>query len=534
VFKKVINNSIQHFRSKSAPDANHQYAAKIATHTMLPNSGLSLEWGQPSPLPHAEPSPARYPMDCLAPDLLRVVQAIAEKTQAPDAIAAQSVLAAVSLTFASRAKVQTLGSNANAACYFVLVALSGERKSATDRLAMGGINRTVMELRQEYANLIKEHEKIIKSLGRDEAKPTRPACPNFLVTEPTIEGAFKAIASGAGFLGWFSDEAATFFGGHSMSADKMALTCGSISKFWDGAFFIRPRVTLEGDGYVPPTPTTLNLMFQPNLIRQSFGNEFMLGQGILARMLPAWPESNMGRRRYKQVDASVDAIVDEFQDATAKALRDTLDDPVEKMVTLSDAAFKECVAFHDDVEAELGRGKWAADISSFAAKAPEHACRLAAIMTLYETQRALSAKQKLIDGEQVAADIVQKADDGKQGAVFQDQDAQVISGSTMEKACRLVKYHLQQFKYLCVAGTNEDAVDHAQKLLDWLKSNLSPGGSFATERILQAGPVRTRNRHTMDKALKILEQHDWIAKLPDGTVVDNKPRRRAYTINPNA
>lgn len=81
-------------------------------------------------------------------------------------------------------------------------------------------------------------------------------------------------------------------------------------------------------------------MFQPNLIPQSFGNEFMLGQGILARMLPAWPESNMGKRPYRRSEASEDAIVDKFQEVTAKALRNTLEDPIEKTLRLSDGAFR--------------------------------------------------------------------------------------------------------------------------------------------------------------------------------------------------
>ena len=499
MFKKFVNKSVQRFWGGSAQPPAGSRRAKGTTRIVLPRGESAPEWGQPSPLPHAEPPPTPYPLNCLSPGLREVVEAISKKTQAPEAIAAQSVLAAISLTYASRVKVQTLSSTANAACFFVLVALSGERKSATDGWAMGGVNRTVLELRQEHAQLAKEHEEIARTSERGEAKPPRPVCPNFLVTEPTIEGAFKAISSGAGFLGWFSDEAATFFGGHSMSQDKLALTCGIISKFWDGSFFMRPRVTQEGDGYVPPTPTTLNLMFQPTLIRQSFGNEFMLAQGILARMLPAWPESNMGKRPYRRSEASDDAIVDKFQDLTAMALRNTLEDPTEKTLRLSGGAFKQCVAFHDAVEPELGRGGWAADISSFAAKAPEHACRLAALMTLFE-----------------------------------DPEATEISEATMTSACGLVRYYLQQFKYLCVAGTNEDAVSHAQKLLDWLKSNLSPGEGFATERILQTGPVPTRRRQTMDKALAILVQHDWIAKLPDRTVVDDKPRHRAYMLNPNA
>ncbi|TMV14586.1 DUF3987 domain-containing protein [Arenibacterium halophilum] len=497
--KRTIMGIVQSILSRSQQSAEGTSGITKATKVRLPTGEAPQKWNSPSPLPHAEPAAIAYPVESLSEGLGKVVRAVAATTQAPEAIAAQSVLAAVSLTYASRASVQTLGSSANAACFFVLVALSGERKSATDRLTMGGVNRTVLELRQEHEELVKEHEDALRNLERGDPAPSRPEFPNFLVTEPTIEGAFKAISSRAGFLGWFSDEASTFFGGHSMSKEKQALTCGTLSQLWDGSFFVRPRASQDGDGYVPPTPTTLNLMFQPNLIRDSFGNEFMLGQGILARMLPAWPESNMGKRRYRPIAPSDDAIVRVFQDDTARALRDTLADPTVKALRLSDGAFRQCVAFHDDVEGELGRGKWAADISSFAAKAPEHACRIAALMTLYE-----------------------------------DPDATLVSEGTMPGACEIVRYHLQQFKYLCVSGTNEEAVAHAQKLLDWLRSNFAPGSGFATDVVLQKGPVRTRTRKAMDMALGILVQHEWIAKLPEGTVVDGKARRRAYQLNPSA
>ncbi len=497
--KQSIIQSVQRVLGVSRQTRESDPAKKGPARVELPKGESRFEWNQPSPLPHADAPTRPYPLECLGSGLSEVVRAIAKKTQAPEAIAAQSVLAVVSLTIASHAKVQTLGSLANAACYFVLIALSGERKSATDHWAMGGVNRTILDLRREHSQHLKEHEELVATLERGDPKPAKPVCPNFLVTEPTIEGAFKAISSGAGFLGWFTDEAATFWGGHSMSQEKQALTCGTLSKFWDGAFFIRPRATQEGDGYVPPTPTTVNLMFQPNLIRGTFGNEFMLGQGILARMLPAWPESKMGKRRYRRSDASDDAIVDAFQGITAAALRKTLGEPTEKTLELSEGAFSACVAFHDNIEVELGRGRWAADISSFAAKAPEHACRIAALLTPYE-----------------------------------DQEAILISQETMLNACGIVKYHLEQFKYLCVAGTNEDAVSHAQKLLDWLRGNLAPGSGFATDLILQKGPIRTRNQKAMDQALSVLIQHDWVAKLPEGAVVDGKRRRRAYILNPNA
>jgi hypothetical protein len=451
----------------------------------------------PTRLPHAEPPPEDYPVNCLSPALRRVVDAITGMTQAPTAIAAQSVLSVVSLAYASRAKVETLGSTANAASYFVLIALSGERKSAADNLAMGGINRTVLEIRAEHARAEQEYEQLVSSLPRGEERPLRPVCPSFLVTEPTVEGAFKAIGSRAGFLGWFTDEAAAFWGGHSMSREKQALTCGNLSKFWDGSFFIRPRGTQEGDGYVPPTPTTLNLMFQPILIPDTYGNALFLNHGLLARMLPAWPESRMGTRFYRPSTAADRAAVEAFQTASADALRHTLADLTERKLTLSDGARDVCIEFHDEVEKRLAPGKWAADISGFAGKAPEHACRLAALMTLYE-----------------------------------DRDATIVSQDIMTKACGIVKYYLKQYKHLCAAGTNDATVALAQTLLDWLRQNVAPGSGFATDRILQSGPVGTRNARILDQALEVLARHDWVARLPEGTVIAGKKRRKAWVLNP--
>lgn len=472
--------------------------------TKVPKPNFAIPTGEAAPtpqeptaLPHAEPSKAAYPIECLTPKLFRAAEAIARLTQGPNAIAAQSVLSVASLAVASRAKVQTLGSPSNASSAFVTVALSGERKSAADKIGMAGVDKVVMTSRKEHENAMAAHKTALSGLGRGEEKPAKPVCPNFLVTESTIEGAFKFIASGTGFLGWFTDEAAAFWGGHSMSKDERAKTSGILSKLWDGSYFFRPRATQEGDGYVPPTATTINLMFQPTLIRNTYGDEFLMGQGILARMLPCWPESKMGTRQYQPATADDRAAAAFFQDEIEAALNATLKDPTERMLTLSEDALEICIDLHDKIEAEIGPGGWASDVSSFASKAPEHACRLAAIMTLFE-----------------------------------DRDAETISAEVMQSACTLVKYYLSQFKYLCVAATNETEIAHAQSLLDWLLRNLTPGEAFATDRLLQFGPVHTRRARALDRALGILNEYGWINDLPPGTLIDGKKRRKAYQLSP--
>lgn len=454
---------------------------------------------EPARLPHAEPPAAVFPLDCLTPKLRCAAEAIVKKTQAPAAIAAQSVLSVASLVAGSRAKVQTLGSPSNATAAFVTIALSGERKSAADKLANAGINRVIMRLREEHEVAVARHKSEVAKSGRGEAKPSAPVCPGFLVTEPTVEGAFKTIASGCGFLGWFTDEAASFWGGHSMSKDQRAKTSGIVSKFWDGDHFFRPRAGQDGDGYVPPTATTINLMFQPTLIRDTYGDEFLIGQGLLARMLPCWPESNMGKRKYRRPTEEDEAAVERFADGVEAALTNTLDNADERLLKLSEDALGTCIEFHDNIETELDRGGWAADISGFASKAPEHACRIATIMTLFE-----------------------------------DPDATEVTDEVMKAACRMVKYYLGQYKYLCIAATNETEMNHAQALLDWLLKNLKPGDGFGTDTILQCGPVHARRAKSLARQLDILKQYGWVNELPSGTTIGGKKRRKAYRLSPKA
>jgi hypothetical protein len=454
---------------------------------------------EPTPLPHAEPAEVGFPVGCLTPKLRSAAEAIISKTQAPAALAAQSVLSVASLVAGSRAKVQTLGSPANATAAFVTIALSGERKSAADKIAKTGIDRVIMRLRREHEIAMARHKSELACAGRGEEKPAAPVCPSFLVTEPTVEGAFKSIASGCGFLGWFTDEAASFWGGHSMSKDQRAKTSGIVSKFWDGDYFFRPRAGQEGDGYVPPTATTINLMFQPTLIRDTYGDEFLIGQGLLARMLPCWPASNMGSRKYRRPTEEDEAAAGRFHDEVEAALLHTLADPTERSLTLSEEALNHCIEFHNSIETELGRGGWAADISGFASKAPEHACRLAAIMTLFE-----------------------------------DGTAETVSGEVMKASCEMVRYYLDQYKFLCIAATNETEISRAQTLLDWLRKNLKPGDGFATDRVLQFGPVAARRSKALDRQLAVLMQYGWVHALPAGTKIDGKKRRKAFRLSPKA
>lgn len=90
----------------------------------------------PQPLMREIPPGAPFPMEALGP-LRQAVEAVADISQAPIAIAAQSALSVASLAVQGFADVETLGGDAPCSLFCLTIAESGERKStcAPDQIA---------------------------------------------------------------------------------------------------------------------------------------------------------------------------------------------------------------------------------------------------------------------------------------------------------------------------------------------------------------------------------------------------------------
>ena len=173
----------------------------------------------PEPLLREAPLPAPYPVASLGP-LREAAQAIAWLTQAPPAIAAQSVLGAAALAVQGHADVATLGGVRPCALYLLTVAQSGERKSGCDRLAMQAVRTHERELADIYRTerrdadaarevWAKQKAGIIAGMGRKDSptsplvaedelralgeEPPAPLLPSLTVTDPTLEGLTKNV-----------------------------------------------------------------------------------------------------------------------------------------------------------------------------------------------------------------------------------------------------------------------------------------------------------------------------------------------------
>jgi Protein of unknown function (DUF3987) len=144
-----------------------------------------------------------------------------------------------------------------------------------------------------------------------------------------------------------------------MSEDSALRYLALLNRLWDGLAFRRDRTTAQSF-VVQGRRLTCSLMMQEVVFTRLMAARGGAARGIgfLARFLLAWPMSTMGMRRYQDADlsalelAAFDQRMHELLDLPLPTDRPELTLCPEKLF-MSQAARREWIAFHDDVEQEL-------------------------------------------------------------------------------------------------------------------------------------------------------------------------------------
>jgi Protein of unknown function (DUF3987) len=299
---------------------------------------------------------------------------------------------------------------------------------------------------------------------------------------PTIEGIVKNWANLHPALGIFTTEGSMFTDGHAMNDDNRMKTSGALSELWDGKPVKRVRAT-DGISIFPGRRLVLNLMMQPNVAEAFLSNEALRDQGLLSRILVAKPESLAGTRLYQEQQpedrraiiaygAHLLSIL-ETEPALAEGKRNELDPPA---LPLSAEARAAWIAFHDHIETQCGEDGELAPIRDFAAKAAEHAARIAGVVTIVE-----------------------------------DINAKEIGAQAMQGALTIVDWYLNEACRLRQAGMADPRLRRAAKLLEWIQSQ--PDGKAPFREILRLGPNQTRTKDAAEEALAILKSHNWSVEI---------------------
>jgi hypothetical protein len=480
-------------------------------------------WPEPVPLVSDQDKPRPYPIQALPPVMRDAVTAYQRYGQQPVAMVACSALGAASLVVQGLVDVGRDVLLTSAASLSILViAESGERKTAADRRMAAEIRAWEREAREEaepevrkgiarrqnweaklagirteikktYAEkLTSAAEANRKRLEAEaealEANPTVvPAMPRLFIEDATPEAIAINLAKGWPSTAIWSDEAGVVVGGAGMNEESFLRYVSLLNRCWDAPEhgFRQDRVTRDSIE-VRGRRVTVNLMMQRQVAQRFFGGQEGVARGVgaLARFLICQPESTMGSRAYRPMTAEPRELL-----AWDHRLRELLEHPLPirdrggsgnelypPILRFTEAGFAAWRAFYNKIEMQLAPAGEFATMRDFASKIAEQAARIAAIFHVIEH--------------------------GPGGAIGKD---------AVEAGCVLAEWHLVEARRVLGLGIAPDMLEGALVLLDWLKKQEAPP---SLKDILQFAPNRVRNKKRRDAAITMLTVHA-LARLED-------------------
>lgn len=463
-------------------------------------------------------------MKALGKLLAATTNAIMDKVQCPDAIAAQSVFAAAALATQGHADVvhPATGDRRPLSLFMITVAASGERKSAADRFAIEPIRLREAELHDMHQQDLKayadaralydvDRDAVLKNrkLSREERKqklaelgaaPIAPLTPLLVVNEPTMEGLHKLMAHGEPSLGLFNDEGGGFIGGHAMSDEARLRTAAGLSDLWDGKPVKRVR---GGDGVsiLRGRRLSAHLMVQPGIAERLLADPMLVQQGLISRLLVSAPASIAGTRMQRQPKPGTEMALKRYLDVMLRLLRQRQprqnpDDPElnPRQLRLSAAAVSSWKEYADECERELGVGGRLEPVRGFANKLPEQALRMSAVLELLD-----------------------------------NPIAEEVSAEAFGRAVMLARYYAGEALRLFENSAATVELQQAERLLKWLHEVWGKP-QVGLAHIYQKGPNSIRTAALARQAMAILEDHRWVVPLGDGARIEGKYHRQAWEV----
>lgn len=164
------------------------------------------------------------------------------------------------------------------------------------------------------------------------------------------------------------------------------------------------------------------------------------------------------------------------------------------ILDLSSGARVLLVGLSDALEAAQAPGGDLAHISGTASKVAEQAARIAGVLTLWR-----------------------------------DLHARDVQPGDMADAIALAQYYLSEASRLVNAATVSAEIDRAETLRRWLLESWAEP-DVQTRDVVRLGPNPLRESPKARAALGLLEQHGWLVRHEDGTVLRGAARKEAWRI----
>jgi putative DNA primase/helicase len=434
------------------------------------------DWRPINRLPEpATPTPAQFPFDALGPILGLAGSQIRHDVQAPDALAAGSVLAAASLAAQCHADViLPHGQRAPLSLFVVSGAESGDRKTAVDQVALHPVEEARREQAREYLRAVVENE--------DDKDAPRPKARSLTIAKATTEG-LQQMLKAQPSVGIFTGEGGELFGGHSLREERRSAGLAWLLKAWGGELL---DAMTRGDGLsiLLGRRVCMHVLVQPIVLRQLLTDPLAQGQGLLARCLIAQPSTLAGTRVYRECNPVQEPAVRAMHSRLTSLLH--LPPPVRadgdghelqpRPLPLAADARALWIEYYNEIERQQAHGGALEHARPFASKAAEQAARIAGVIEMVGNPQA---------------------------------DA--ITDAAMDGGMRVAEFYLAEHVRLTGAAVADRHLSLLHTLVDWLRSRGRPV-THASVLQLAPRPVRALKAQGINELLAELAERHYIRR----------------------
>ena len=453
------------------------------------------EWGELLPLAQAETTTnSPYPIHALPPLARDAVMAISEHVQSPIAMTAQCVIGAMS--HIAQAHVNAPHPfNANGepcSLYLLTEGQSGSRKSTSRNMADKAIIQHERKQYELYRRSLEQWKSGQASLNKKDretysAENPPPHDPSTLYSDITLESIAGLYVDGIlNNASIASDEAAQFFGGHTMKGDTRNQALGGYAKLFDDGFVERTRSksNLNGSGRAYDVRLTFNLQGQHEVLSEALKDPVLRGQGFLPRFILTVPENLAGTRLQDAIYQSKNANTDHRLIAYWTRCEYLLDDcprpQVEHelnngryVIPMNEDARQIDLAFYNMFEELQGKGKRYEYLQAFASRASQLARRLATVFAYFE-------------------------------------GLQWIDASTLTGACEVVKHSLNEWATYSDIEVRTES--DAEKLIKWFIRKCVDQNTVCVPKAiaLRGAPSHLRKAKAFDLCLSELIESNYV------------------------
>ena len=452
-------------------------------------------WGELLPLAQAETTTnSPYPIHALPPLARDAVMAISEHVQSPIAMTAQCVIGAMS--HIAQAHVNAPHPfNANGepcSLYLLTEGQSGSRKSTSRNMADKAIIQHERKQYELYRRSLEQWKSGQASLNKKDretysAENPPPHDPSTLYSDITLESIAGLYVDGIlNNASIASDEAAQFFGGHTMKGDTRNQALGGYAKLFDDGFVERTRSksNLNGSGRAYDVRLTFNLQGQHEVLSDALKDPVLRGQGFLPRFILTVPENLAGTRLQDAIYQSKNASTDHRLIAYWTRCEYLLDDsPMPQagnelnngryVIPMNDEARQIDLAFYNMFEELQGKGKRYEYLQAFASRASQLARRLATVFAYFE-------------------------------------GLQWIDASTLTGACEVVKHSLNEWATYSDIEVRTES--DAERLIKWFIRKCIDQNTVCVPKAiaLRGAPSHLRKAKAFDLCLSELIESNYV------------------------